>query len=671
MAFSIDGLVSGLDTTTIIEGLVSLQESQVDRLNVKKDEIVTQQTAFKGIEARVLNFQSSLTQLNRTSGSAFDSSNVTSSDEDILTATADSSAAEGIYTVRVTSLAKAQQLGSQGIDSSSAKISQGTISFQVGNRDATEITIDSTNNTVTGLVGAINDQSDDVYASVVHDQASNSDRILLTSRHTGESNEINITNNLAAASGTTVRPDFSGQPIQEATNASIQLGSGPGAITAEYDSNEVEGLIENVTLDLASVDADKDVTIRISHDNAKAVNAVRSFTTAYNELVEYIDTQTSYNSETDEASPLIGNRNVSNLKNRLSELVTNVVPGLDSNLNRLSQIGVDIDGTGKLSLDSAKLTDALNGDLEGVERSDVKKLFGLGGVSDNAGVEFILGSQQTNALAGNIEVDITQAAQRGTVSATNAAVNTAADIINSTVTIDDTTNEFSFTVDGQTTETFTLANGTYTQQEFAEHVQSIISESSLSAAANVSVLLDGDKLQITSGSYGSSSGIREFSGSAAAVMGFTGSETGDGLDVEGNFIVDGVIEAATGAGRVLIGDSDNENTADLQLKVTLDASAIDNGVEANITLSRGVTSRMDQYFADLLDPDVGTLKTASEDFELRIESLETSIDRVNEISEAKTEYLIEQFIALERVLSELQGTSSFLSSQLASIGGNN
>ena len=670
MPFSIDGLVSGLDTTTIIEGLVSLQASQVDRLNVKKNDIVTQQTAFKGIEARLLNFRSSLSQLNRTSGSAFDSSNATSSNEDILTASADSSAAEGIYTVRVTSLAKAQQLGSQGINQSSAKISQGTISFQVGSREATEITIDSTNNTVTGLVGAINDQSDDVYASVIHDQASNSDRILLTSRHTGESNEINITNNLAVGSGNTVRPDFSGQPIQEATNAAIQLGSGPGAITAEYDSNAVEGLIENVTLNLASVDVDKDVTIRITHDNAKAVDAVREFTNTYNELVEYIDAQTSYNSETDVASPLIGNRNVSNLKNRLSELVTNVVPGLDSSLNRLSQIGVDIDGQGKLSLDSAKLTKALNGELEGVERGDVKKLFGLGGVSDNAGIEFILGSKRTNASAGTIEVDITQAAQRGTVTATNTAVNTPLDVINGTVTIDDTTNEFSFTVDGQTTETFTLANGTYTQQEFADQVQSVIAESSLAAAENVSVLLDGDKLQITSGSYGSSSGISEFSGSAAAVMGFTGSESGEGQDVEGSFIVDGVVESATGAGRVLIGDSDNENTADLQLKITLDASTVGSGVEGNITLSRGVTSRMDQYFGDLLDPDTGTLKTASEDFELRIESLETSIERVNAISEAKTQYLIEQFTALERVLSELQGTSSFLSSQLASIGSN-
>ena len=51
--FSIDGLVSGLDTTSIIEGLVSIQQNQVDRLNVRKSEIFTRQTAFQGVEARV------------------------------------------------------------------------------------------------------------------------------------------------------------------------------------------------------------------------------------------------------------------------------------------------------------------------------------------------------------------------------------------------------------------------------------------------------------------------------------------------------------------------------------------------------------------------------------------------------------------------------------------
>ena len=283
--FSIDGLVSGLDTTSVIEGLVELQEAQVDRLDLQKLEIQTQQQAFQGIEARALSLQSQMNSLNRSTNSVFDQFNGTSSDETALTVNASNGASAGTYSVRVNSLAKAHQIGSQGFDDTSSTISTGEISFQVGDRPATTITIDETNNTVSGLVTAINNQSDDVSASIVFDQANGANRILLTSQHTGASNEIAVTNDLAAVTGTESRPDFSGLAIQEASNAAIQLGSGPGAIIAEYDTNQVEGLIENVTLDLVAADPDKEIAINVTADTASAVEAIESFVEQYNSLI--------------------------------------------------------------------------------------------------------------------------------------------------------------------------------------------------------------------------------------------------------------------------------------------------------------------------------------------------------------------------------------------------
>ena len=660
MPFSIDGLVSGLDTTSIIEGLVELQQAQVDRLTLRKNEILTEQTAFQGIEARLLSLQSTMSRLNRNIGSVFEKSTATTSDESLLTVKAGNNAAEGSFLVRVTALARAEQIGSQGFDSNSTSISQGTIAFQVGDRPATEITIDESNNTVSGLVEAINSQSDDVSASIIHDQANNADRILLTSKHTGESNTIAVTNNLAAASGNTIRPDFTGTPIQEATNAAIQLGSGAGAITAEYETNKVDGLIENVTLNLVSVDPDKDVTVNISRDTESAKTAIEDFVSEYNSLVGYIDEQTKYNPETQVASPLIGNRSVSALKNKLSSFVTEAVAGLDSNLNRFSQIGVTIGSKGELSINSAKLDKALNGDLEDVEPKDIKRLFGLDGVSNNSGVEFILGSSQTTATTSAIEVDILQAAERGSITSTSDTV--------SSIFITDSNNEFQISIDGAESEVLTLSEGIYTQAEIAAELETLINASSELANREVSVSLEGNKLEITSSSYGLSSKVEGLSGSASGILGFSGSESGSGRDVAGSFIVDGVVETATGSGRVLIGDSDNENTADLQIRVTLDSSQVGDGSEAELNLTRGITSQLDQFFSDVLDPEFGSFKTANEGFDLRVESLESSIDKVNAISASKTQYLIEQFTQLERVLSELQTTSGFLSSQLASIG---
>ena len=657
--FSIDGLVSGLDTTSIIEGLVSLQKSQVDRLNVKKSEILTEQAAFQGVEARLLSLKSSMSQLNRSSGSVFDQTTASSSDESILTVTSQSKAIPGSYNVRVNSLARAHQIGSQGFSDPSTTISTGTISFQVGDRAAAEITIDSSNNTVDGLVNAINTQSDDVSASIVFDQANSANRILLTSKYTGEANEINVTNNLVTPTGSEVLPDFSGAAIQDAANAQLQLGSGAGAIVAEYDSNVIDGLIDNVTLNLESADASKDINIKVTRDTDSAKTAIEGFVESYNSMIQYIDDQTAFNTSTNTASPLLGNRTVSTLKTTLSSMVTESVPGLSSSVNRFSQLGIDIDNSGKLIINSAELESALQGNTDGIEPTDIQRVFGMSGVSDNSGVSFLLGSTRTKASSSAYQVDILQAAERGSVTATSA--------LDSSIVIDSSNNQIQLSIDSLETDTITLESGTYTQEELASHLQSRINGIDTRDFDDVDISLESGFLEITSQRYGRSSEISAISGTASSILGFDGTETGVGQDVAGSFIVDGVVETATGTGRVLIGDSDNDNTADLQVRVTLTSTQVTGGVEANLDVSRGISSSLDKYFGELLDASVGTIKTAEEDFTLRIESLDASIARVNAISESKTEDLIAQFTALERVLSDLQGTSSFLTSQLASL----
>lgn len=657
--FSIDGLVSGLDTTSIIEGLVSLQQSQVDRLNARKSVIQTEQAAFQSIEARIIGLRSTMNSLNRSSGAVFDQAQATSSNEDLMTVSAGKDASPGSYVVRVNSLARAHQLGSQSISTDSTRLTTGTVELRVGDRPTTTVTLDDSNNTLSGLVEAINTQSDDVSASVVFDQANNGNRILLTSKHTGASNEISITNNLAAASDGLVRPDFSGPAVQDAANAQLQLGSGAGAIVAEYDTNSIDGLIENVTLNLTSADPNKDVVINVDKDTEAATSAIREFVDEYNSLISFIDEQTEFNPETSLGGPLLGNRNVSNIKNQLGAMVTEAVPGLNGTLNRFSQIGVEIDFTGKLTVDSVKLNRALNDEIDGVNSSDVGRLFGLTGESDQSGVEFLLGSTRTQSSDGTYQVDILQAAERGSATASNAMANS--------IEITSGNNSFEISVDGLTSETLVLDSGTYSQNELAAALESRINHSADLRGAQVAVEVTDGQLSVTSQRYGRSSEISGISGTAISALGFDGGESGQGKDVAGSFIVDGVVEAATGAGRVLIGDSENENTGDLQIRVVLDPSQVGDGVEANLTVTRGITSRLDQYFSQILDPNVGSIKTFNEDFDLRIDSLDESIERVNSISEAKTEYLIEQFAALERVLSDLQSTSSFLTSQLAAI----
>src|SRR5262249_18292711 len=151
--------------------------------------------------------------------------------------------------------------------------------------------------------------------------------------------------------------------------------------------------------------------------------------------------------------------------------------------------------------------------------------------STNAGVQFVTGSVKSKASATYYQVDLTQAATQATITATN-------DLADNTV-IDNTNNSFTITVNGKLSGTITLANGTYSRLGLAQAVQAQINVNPELVGRSVSVSLNGDKLKITTASYGFASDVTIGTGTALAPLGFAGTETAKGQDVVGNFIVDG------------------------------------------------------------------------------------------------------------------------------------
>lgn len=662
MGFSIDGLVSGLNTSSIIDSMVKLQANQVNRLNEQKQQVVTKQTSFKGVEARLLTLRSSLSKLNRVTSSVFDARTSAVSDESILSAAAGSGAQVGSFSLRVNSLATAEKIGSTGLASATTTLTQGTLEIKVGNRESVSVSIDASNNTASGLVAAINAQAKDVNAALVKDQASGQFRVLISSKYTGGSNTISITNNLAASAGGAVKPEFTGPVVQAASNASISIGSGAGAITSEYESNRIDDLVDGVTLNLLKADASKEVTVSIGSDNESIVTAVGDFVKEFNGAVQYIGEQSQFIVQSQKAGPLLGNRSASEIQNQLRSVSLQSVPGLSTAINRLSRVGVGVSATGTLTFDESKLRSALNGEVGGVSSRDVQRLFGLSGQSNTAGVEFLLGSSRTKSSPTPYEVDVTQAAEQATIQGSALA---------GSIAITPGQNTFALKLDGRESGNLTLNPGTYTAEQIATQLESVINSAASLGNRKVTVNIEDGKLRISSQSYGSNSKIESLSGTALTALGLTGSETDQGADVVGRFMVNGKIETAKGTGRLLMGSPDNENTADLQVRVTLTAGQVTSGNEASLTVTRGVTSELEQYLTRVLDPVRGQVKNGNDSFQSQIDAFDASIKRVNETAETKRASLVAQFANLERLLSDLQQTSSTITGQLAGLSSRN
>jgi len=657
---TIDGLVTGIDTQAIIDSMLSIRKTQTDLLTARQTEIKSKQTVYASIKDKISTLRSQAAALGKVQNSVFNSRKSTVSDEAALSATVSSSAAAGVYRLKINSLAQAHQIATQVFTDADSEITQGTLTLRAGSRSPVTLTIDSTNNTLSGLASAINDANAGVSASIVEDGTGA--RIVLTAEKTGTENAITVTSNLGATSGNATLPAFDlGNPVQAASDASVTLGSGTGAVTVTSQTNRISTLIGGVDLNLANADPTKTVTLTVTRDTGPATEAVNDFVSSYNDLMDFLAAQTKYDAGTGTAGLLLGDSEISSIRNQIQSSVLGTVSGVSAQANRLSAIGISVGDTGKLTFNSSKLSSILDGSTPGVTADDVRRLFSLDATSTNSGIRYVSGSSRTADSSTPYEVNVTQAAEQASI--------TGGSTVAASTVIDSSNNAFSLTIDGKSTGTLNLAAGTYTQEQLAATVEKLVNAAPDLGGRSVRVAVVANRLQITSEVYGSASEVRVGNGTANGALGLSGSESAVGKNVAGSFVVNGVVEEATGNGRLLTGKSTNKFTADLQLRVSLTGAQVTSGPEGTVSVTRGIASKLDQLLGKILDPVTGDLKTVDDQFEGRIDDIQKNIDRQKALFDAQEARIRAQFTAMEAAVQQLQGTASMLGSQLASLNG--
>lgn len=653
---TIDGLATGLDTTSIIESILSIQKAQVDRFTLRKETVSNQKEAFKTIEAKLLGVQLGLGRLMRTSGNAFEQKTVTASDTAALTATVSNQAAVGNYSIRVNRLAANHQVATQVYDAADAEITQGSLTLQVGTDNAITFQIDDSNDNLAALAATINSSDIDASAAVV--RTNDGYRLLLSSNRTGVDRAIQITDNASL--------EFDvGNPVQAAADAEIQVGSGNGAIVVTSDSNTVDDMFTGMTLNLQNADPDKAITLTVNQDTQGAKTAINDFVTSYNEMVDLIAEATKVDVETGETSILYGNRAIRTARDRLTQVVGRSVPGIASTITHLSRIGISQTGDGKLSINDSTLDRVLSGQESGITMNDVRKLFGYDGQSSSPLVSFVQGSPKTvpSKLAADgspYEVVILRAAEQATVQGVGGLAGTS--------TIDDTNDELSLEIDGRTFEGIKLSHGTYDPTQLADMLERKLNSLESSNVERVRVGVTGGRLEIQSLNYGKSSTIGELSGSSLTVLGLSSTLSDTGEDVIGHFKVDGKVEKAEGRGRILTGNEANAHTAGLQVRsvVTKNDITTADGFQSTMSFSRGVAAELNAAIDGLLRAN-GTLDSARNGFDEQIDSIDDAISRLTARFDAAQASLIKQFTAMESAVSNLQSLGSLLGAQLSSL----
>ncbi len=659
---SVGGLISGLNTSQLIQGLLAVQQAQINTVQARETATTQRETAYKVLQAQLITFQSSVSQLALPVNGPFDGRTATSSNQAVVTAAASSTAVPGVYSFTVGSLAQANEVASQGFASANGPITQGTV--VVGGSSKQTITIDGTNNTLQGLAAAINSANAGVNATIVNTgSGAQPYRLLLTATQTGTANAVSIdTSGLAPSdpTGATTQPTFT--TVQQATDASITFGSGAGALTVTSPSNTVNTAINGVTLSLLGTSTGQAVQVTVANDTDTAQKAVQDFVTNYNNVISTISNDIRYDPQTRQAGVLLGDPSILNIENQLRELVTAPVAGANPKLNSLIALGLTGDATGQLQVDGGRLSDVLAGKVSGVTLTDVRNLFAAGGQSTSGGVTFLNATAATKPSATPYGVDVTQAALQATLTGdTQLAQYTP---------VTAPGNTFTLTASGVTSNPITIppssAQG-YTQQELVQALQAQINADAKIGNQGVTVGLQGNKLTFTSAGYGQAAAL---SIGAAPFLGFTTAQAANGQDVAGSFLVNGTAESATGRGQILTGNTGNANTDGLAVQVTLlpsQVSAAPNTPEASLTVTQGVAAQLSGALNKLLDPVTGQLHTIDQNFQSQLTVYQDQINQLQKAYSAKQAQLTTEFTNLETTLSGLKTASSFLAAQATAL----
>jgi len=364
------GIGSGIDVGGLVSQLVAAEgQPALNRINSKQARLQTDLSAFGALKGALSAFQSSVGALNDIE--AFQARKATSSDRTLFSATADTTAVAGSYSIEVVQLAKATKIRSGDFSSETAVVGRGTLDISMG-ADSFQITVDENNETLAGVRDAINAASDNpgVTASIINVDdgvGGTISRLVLTGGTVGATNSIDIAvtdddgdhvNTAGLSQLATVNLSI----VQAAEDAIIKVDGQ----TATRDSNSFSDVIPGVTFNLNKAEVDTVETLTVELNVSAVKSKVNSFMSAYNSLSDLMKSMSLYDAETGATGVLQGDSTLRSIQNQIRQKLVEPVSGLDQ--GTLSEIGVTTDDKGHLILDSEKLDAILDSDFEAVSQ---------------------------------------------------------------------------------------------------------------------------------------------------------------------------------------------------------------------------------------------------------------------------------------------------------------
>lgn len=357
MPITAAGVGSGIDIEGIVSQLMGLERQPLYRLQQKEAQTQTQISDYGALKGAVSSFKDAMDSLG--SEQKFKIFTASSSDNGILTASADSSSAGGIYSVVVDRLAQHHKQGSGPVASGTDfGGSAGDELVLTVNGNPSHIDL-STAKDMAGVRDAINQAGDNpgVTATIVN--VGNGDQhLVLTADESGYDQRIELSYggniNAATFGFGTLNKDETGGTMSDLSKLDASLSIDGIAVTAA--GNQVDGAVDGLSLKLEGVGSS---TLTVERDTGAIKKSAQDFISAYNAVLKKVD-------QLKEGS--LGNdSSLRGIVSQLRSVLNSPATGLSGSYSTLSELGILSNGkTGELELDSTTFTNALDNDFDAV-----------------------------------------------------------------------------------------------------------------------------------------------------------------------------------------------------------------------------------------------------------------------------------------------------------------
>ncbi len=359
------GVTSGIDYNQLIASIIEVERQPIYRLQSRQSRYQDKISVYNTLSSKLSSLQDAVDKL-RTSTNFYEKT-ASVSNETIIDATASNSASAGIYTIEPHSVAGKIQLAAADRRTGTTSWTSSTdVINSTGASQTFEYTYAGTTVTLSVADGATledlrdainNDTNNPGVTATIINVGTNDYRLVLTGQDTGSSNTITITTN-------TTLTGFSDSDFTASTAADAKFRI--GGIDIVKDSNTISDVIPGVTFTLKA-ESTSSVTITVNNDIDTIQQNIEDFVSAYNEVVDYVSSNSQYDTTTHTGGPLNGESTAREIINRLKSIVTSRVSGLSEDLRTLAQLGITTDyETGQLTIDSSTLNEKLTTSLDKV-----------------------------------------------------------------------------------------------------------------------------------------------------------------------------------------------------------------------------------------------------------------------------------------------------------------